>query len=363
MHVRKLPGTAGRAGFTLIELLVVIAIIAVLVALLLPAVQQAREAARRSQCKNNLKQIGLAVHNFHDARNGLPPYMIGEEYLSFWGVILPYIDQAPLYNNLNLLKAVTDPTGPNPTWLVNGPQAAPPGNASSASLAVYHCPCRRSGGDLSNGGFGNCTNTYGNGNQCKGPTADYAVVVWYTSSGNITDTGTANNNGWWDLHQRVNDKNCFSALREATVTDPVSGQTVYSGQAASGNGWAPRDSFARLTDGTSNCLIVGEKHLTVSELDTCCRGGVNGQDGNIYWQNGGWGEYTIGRHARVQTPLVPFKTFNDQPDSQTGFGSWHDGIAQFLLGDGSVRGISLNMDVNVFRNLCNVQEGSTAIVP
>src|SRR4051812_6730319 len=98
-----IPKTFKR-GFTLIELLVVIAIIAVLIALLLPAVQQAREAARRSQCKNNLKQIGLALHNYHDTANTLPPGWIGDPTGSNagnrwgWGtMILPYLDQAPLY--------------------------------------------------------------------------------------------------------------------------------------------------------------------------------------------------------------------------------------------------------------------------
>src|SRR5688572_18495143 len=121
-----------RIGFTLIELLVVIAIIAILIALLLPAVQQAREAARRTQCKNNLKQMGLALHNYHDAFNMFPP---GHVYDGFadtnvrsptngggndcvaagalasnatyvrapWTVqILPYIDQAPLYNQFQM---------------------------------------------------------------------------------------------------------------------------------------------------------------------------------------------------------------------------------------------------------------------
>ncbi|MFG0295400.1 MAG: DUF1559 domain-containing protein, partial [Maioricimonas sp. JB045] len=106
--------TSRRRGFTLIELLVVIAIIAILVALLLPAVQQAREAARRSQCKNNLKQIGLALHNYHDTHGSFPPGYIAR-YVSAtdpasaetgpgfaWGtMILPFLDQSPTYNQLN----------------------------------------------------------------------------------------------------------------------------------------------------------------------------------------------------------------------------------------------------------------------
>ena len=94
-----------RSAFTLIELLVVIAIIAVLIALLLPAVQQAREAARRSQCKNNLKQYGLALHNYHDNYGCFP---IGSEanwsngaFLSWQSRILPYVDQSPIYNQIN----------------------------------------------------------------------------------------------------------------------------------------------------------------------------------------------------------------------------------------------------------------------
>src|SRR5690606_20788824 len=98
------PTPTSRRGFTLIELLVVIAIIAILIALLLPAVQQAREAARRTQCKNNLKQFGLALHNYHDAFD-LFPYGHQQEIAGatkrrncWFQSILPYIDQAPRYN-------------------------------------------------------------------------------------------------------------------------------------------------------------------------------------------------------------------------------------------------------------------------
>jgi prepilin-type N-terminal cleavage/methylation domain-containing protein len=101
-----------RRGFTLIELLVVIAIIAVLIALLLPAVQQAREAARRTQCKNNLKQLGLALHNYHDTHNVFPyaqtPCCAGGH--TWVEMILPYIDNSPLYNQINFNVDITNGT-------------------------------------------------------------------------------------------------------------------------------------------------------------------------------------------------------------------------------------------------------------
>ena len=90
-----------RRAFTLIELLVVIAIIAVLIALLLPAVQQAREAARRTQCKNNQKQMALALHNYHDTHGVFPMGNLGSINFTYQSYILPYIDQANLYNKFN----------------------------------------------------------------------------------------------------------------------------------------------------------------------------------------------------------------------------------------------------------------------
>tara|TARA_R110002095_G_scaffold122994_2_gene106887 strand:- start:1570 stop:2556 length:987 start_codon:yes stop_codon:yes gene_type:complete len=130
-----------RSAFTLIELLVVIAIIAILVALLLPAVQQAREAARRSTCKNNLKQIGLAIHNYHDAYGQFPPLCIttepgspngcvgyGAPNISGLTLLLPYIDQAPLYNEYNFDIGQSDPGGS----INSGPM--------SQNIPVFTCP-------------------------------------------------------------------------------------------------------------------------------------------------------------------------------------------------------------------------------
>src|SRR5262249_47931835 len=138
-------------AFTLIELLVVIAIIAVLIALLLPAVQQAREAARRSQCKNNLKQIGLALHNYHDSFGKLPlnrhsgrnlPAQFGS--LGWTAMILPYIDQAPLYSTINF----SDQTGN----LVNGVQVNI--DARRKIIPVLNCPSNVQPATATNQGHG-----------------------------------------------------------------------------------------------------------------------------------------------------------------------------------------------------------------
>lgn len=113
--------TYQRRGFTLIELLVVISIIAILIALLLPAVQQAREAARRTQCKNNLKQIGLALHNYHDVARAFPPGWIavddtgspsaheGTSGVGWAAMILPYLEQGNIYSQFNASLPLTDP--------------------------------------------------------------------------------------------------------------------------------------------------------------------------------------------------------------------------------------------------------------
>lgn len=123
-----------RRGFTLIELLVVIAIIAILIALLLPAVQQAREAARRTQCKNHLKQLGIAIHNYHDTHNVFPPGSVNQTrsttnytMINAFVFILPYIDQGPLYQQ----------------WDFNQPvDHANNNNAAKAPVSSYFCPSK-----------------------------------------------------------------------------------------------------------------------------------------------------------------------------------------------------------------------------
>ncbi|MGH7199536.1 MAG: DUF1559 domain-containing protein [Planctomycetaceae bacterium] len=126
---------AGRRGFTLIELLVVIAIIAILIALLLPAVQQAREAARRTQCRNNLMQLGLALHNYELAYETLPPGVVNDSgpiqsnsqgyHMSWLVQLLPYLDQQPMYQHVDFSASVYD---------------ARNAKVRSVTIAVLQCP-------------------------------------------------------------------------------------------------------------------------------------------------------------------------------------------------------------------------------
>src|SRR5262245_61374413 len=121
----------GRSsGFTLIELLVVIAIIAILIALLVPAVQKVREAAARTQCTNNLKQIGLAIHNYHDSVKALPPDRIVNDWPTWAVLILPHIDQNAAFAKWNLTRRYAEQVGG-----ANDPR---PFNVSA-----YFCPSRR----------------------------------------------------------------------------------------------------------------------------------------------------------------------------------------------------------------------------
>ncbi len=148
-----------RKGFTLIELLVVIAIIAILVALLLPAVQQAREAARRSQCRNNLKQIGLALHNYHDTHNVFPPGHILNppnlgDRMTFPGFIWPQLEQSALYDLI--------PSGSSPDW--GGCGNAQQSQLLGTNVTVFQCPsdgdsefghsCRSRNNYITNTGLG-----------------------------------------------------------------------------------------------------------------------------------------------------------------------------------------------------------------
>lgn len=283
-----------RRAFTLIELLVVIAIIAILIALLLPAVQQAREAARRTQCRNNLKQLGLALHGYHESLNTLPPgsvvpnvfpipsTSIGLEF--GWPVfLLPHLDQAPLYNQLN----------PNGMW--------PPAsqiNLLQSRLAVFLCP--------------------------SSPAPALNSARLFPTAGPVAELATSNYVGNSGLPQNLSVYSGF-ILIEATP----GGQTC---------------RFRDVTDGLSNVIFAGERTWQIPNVTYLL--GCEPPNAAI-WA----GESNFGNRSDVfaigQVPLIPGNVqlrLNHCEAASRHYSSDHEGGAHFLLGDGSVRFISENID-------------------
>ena len=253
--------TSRRKGFTLIELLVVIAIIAILIALLLPAVQQAREAARRSQCKNNLKQLGLALHNYHDTFTVFPPGSIGYSFTKAAGdnsnqtfsplvMILPYIDQAPLYNKFDFNVGYNDApndalAGPIPAFLC--PSYAGPTSGSehgyrpSSNSSVKAVTCY-----LGVGGY-NAT-----GNQSF--TTDRGGMFFVNSSigmRDITD-GTSNTFMYGEFRPTIMADVGWPWNQDQRWSPWVRGISLEGSGAAKGTRYNPNQVFAKTTAYTND---------------------------------------------------------------------------------------------------------------
>ena len=285
-------GQQSRTAFTLIELLVVIAIIAVLIALLLPAVQQAREAARRTQCRNNLKQIGLALHNYHDTHGVFPPGWVGRgtnysptstNYCSGNGIphqapwtvfLLPNIDQAALYNQLNLNADFSDA----------GIDVPAPNRQFIVPMPAYQCP------------------------------SDNELAV----------------------HSR---RLCYFAVMGGGTPDCT---TDGGGRAMSRNGTLyvnSRINFRDLTDGSSNVFMVGESRYA-QVIDARSWATSAKMDGL----------------GIVVTSAVAIEQINLHPKSggtyvTRGFSSHHTGGCQVVMGDGSVHFFNENMNLQTYQQL------------
>jgi prepilin-type N-terminal cleavage/methylation domain-containing protein len=288
------PRCARRRGFTLIELLVVIAIIAILIGLLLPAVQKVREAAARMSCQNNLKQLGLAMHTYHDAV-GKFPYLRsgGGQNRHTWALLLlPYIEQDNVFKAYQASIPGVNKTDGYNNHTSTDPQVVA---ARQAQVKIFFCPSRRSSPSLS---------PITTGSNVTGVPSDYAACTGDTSV--VPTTG---------VFELVNANHMNAVTRIGDVTD-----------------------------GTSNTLMIGEKHIQLGKLNDPI------QDGMIY---SGSEQQTYQRRAGASWPLAisPTVAANSQ------FGSWHTGVCQFVFVDGSVHALPNSIPGTTVALLANRSDG------
>jgi prepilin-type processing-associated H-X9-DG protein len=327
--------------------LVVIAIIAVLIGLLLPAVQRVREAANRTQCQNNLKQIGLAIHHFHDAYNGMPPASTGNTGLTLWAILLPYIEQDALARQLDM-----DASGGVDACVDDAHVGAATAAASRANynllknahIPMYTCPSRRSGKAVNNWDL---------------PVGDYAIVI-------------AGPERWVFSNNPGAQK---QALRVAYAPGDQNLVYIPNGPPDGGpwpnpnRGWRPRDKFARISDGLSNTAVIAEKHITTHYLGKCCRDnhGPDGRDGYLYWNraNGNpyYGEYWVAGSVDLGLARTPLEGEGLNVNQAPALGSWHPGVCNFLLADGSVHALTVSLAPSVLQYLGDAADGQVFELP
>ncbi|MBS0262054.1 MAG: DUF1559 domain-containing protein [Planctomycetes bacterium] len=322
-----------RRGFTLIELLVVIAIIAVLVSLLLPAVQQAREAARRTQCKNNLKQFGLAVANYEGSYGTFPPGRIqdaaGNDYHSWAALVLPLMDQGNMYNQYNFNLYWNDPA-----------------NAAivGTSLPFYVCPSTPGDNRFDPNSV----------NSPQPAASDYTAVAslsnkYYLALGYSGTVGATNYINFADKNQVKVRQGIFGKRKDDASNAKI--------------------KYATISDGASNTVMVIESAAAPaaygSQRTVISVGGLtssnNGADytvvGGAYAYTGGTGWADPGRTSGVQgcsadgtkrggTPLRPINGCNDSE----GY-SFHIGGINCVFADGSVHFVSENVDAKTWAAL------------
>jgi prepilin-type N-terminal cleavage/methylation domain-containing protein/prepilin-type processing-associated H-X9-DG protein len=319
-----------RSGFTLVELLVVIAIIGILVALLLPAVQAAREAARRAQCVNNLKQMGVAVQNYHSARNGFPTSR-SNCFHSTWATDLwPYLEESSL----------TDLWDKEKTFWRQPPQAY------QAQVSIYYCPSRRSAPQLSIAGQDDRSSITG----IRGALADY---------GTCAGDGLPNFKGGnpWDYYNYEPSNNMGKATGVLLAWEPPS-QGFDCGGSWDVNllfrGESPYIKFKSLTDGSSKTFLIGEKHVPERGYGYYYNASTKEEfdDNSIY---NGDNFPTIGRWAGPGHGLAR----STDEKVNVNFGGSHPGVCQFVFADGSVRAISTSTDEVSLGYMANRHDGQT----
>jgi prepilin-type N-terminal cleavage/methylation domain-containing protein len=356
-----------KRGFTLIELLVVIAIIAVLIALLLPAVQQAREAARRTQCKNNLKQMGLALFNYEGTYSRFPlPVMVSLGNSTGYGgcltstvwslAILPYIDQANTFNLYNSNVSAWEPSN---------------ATAVQTVISAYLCPSTPRSGN---------TITYSNALAVAGGLS--TVPLNLTNAGAIDYISTIQVQG--TLANAVNSSNNASNDLNGWSVGGLVEPAVVSASFTPFGG-----RISDITDGTSNTMMVGELvgrnqlYYTGNKLQTSVSlpdeaswqanfgGGAWADPSNGQWKligalPSGVFNYPGGSPTSSPNPGTCFincsnarSAVGDQDPEQysAGLYSFHTGGSQILLCDGTVRFLSANISAQTFVALVSSQNG------
>ncbi len=323
-------------GFTLVELLVVIAIIGILVGLLLPAVQAAREAARAMQCQNNLHQIGLATHMFHDAFQAFPPARYqprpdapaerscgGDE--TTWLVrIMPFMEQQSAEDRWDYAASYADHEDA----------------VREFTLPSYCCPSRRSASDAKGTGLISGTTT-------TWVTLPCGCRVPVTSSGSQQVSGAVG-----DYGGNHGDLSPGSSGLASDFYYGGNGTGVIISSHAKCNSdipldWTDKIRMASITDGLSNTFLSGEMHVPIGKL------GQSPQDAFIF--NGD----LVFNSTRVGGPTVPIVQDNrDEANGLVSWGSWHPGVCHFVLADGSVRGIAKTIDTESLGYLCNRADGN-----
>jgi len=333
---------AGRLGFTLVELLVVIAIIGVLVALLLPAVQSAREAARRTQCQNQLKQLGLALHNFESINKRIPH---GSEDTRIWGPsahtrLLPVIEQTNLSNQFTFDYA----QGSSRDLTVSGAALDLHEEAAMSRPKVFHCPSE--------------IYTY------KG--LIYGFTNYHTNWGSWVRIQNR-----WDgpfgtnfVPPYANAPPRMDAVRLAEITDGTS-NTLAFGEVANGVGTDPkmrdprRDCYLATRPGNPDPVIVRNQLLAMDWRTAGTLGGWN-------WRGYPWREGSIWRNG-FNTLLPPnkpcFRPGGEWWELVTPASSYHAGGANVCLVDGSVRFIPENIDATVWMAAGTIGGGESLGLP
>lgn len=308
-----------RHGFTLIELLVVIAIIAILIALLLPAVQQAREAARRSTCKNNMKQIGLALHNYHETHRVFPPGVIDNipsggvtsggngaggyrdnlNGLGWGAMILPFMDQAPLYQQIE-----NQTNGFASNWY--GPAGTPflPIAAAGTVLPAFICPSDPMGGINEDKLGGSPTLLIGKSN--------------------------------------------YAAVKDDVTRDYTKGDGAFY--------WNSKTALRDITDGSSNVLLAGEKTTKDQNGGLAFEGALwIGSRNDASWTAG----IDYGDTLMLVGPTYLINGGSGTSANRHSASSVHVGGVHFVFGDGRVKFLSENMDVTTYTNLGKIADGVT----